>query len=278
MALFPHGGPCAEMRASSSTSRFFPPLQTMGHTGSQCSGLPFFGLRRAAEWCADAQSLLSGKAWRVELLLTRESATTPKNRQSPSPELISVLPSALHFPLDYLVVSPHPDDAELGLAGTLLLLKSQGFHVGILDLTDGEPTPHGSPEIRKRETDAATAILGLDWRGNLGLPNRSLQADIEARHRLAGVIRQLRPRYLFAPFWDDAHPDHVAASALVDAARFWAKLTKTDLPGEPHYPQKIIYYLSVHLRLHAKPSFVVDISPHIETKMQSIACYQSQFI
>ena len=180
--------------------------------------------------------------------------------------------------LDYLVIAPHPDDAELGLGGTMLLLKAQGAKVGILDLTSGEPTPFGSPEIRKRETDEASKILNLEWRGNLGLANRSLQADVEARHRLAGVIRQLRPRYLFAPYWDDAHPDHVAASALVDAARFWAKLTKTDLPGEPHYPQKIIYYLSVHLRLHAKPSFVVDITAHLETKMSCLACYHSQFI
>ncbi|HEV3118445.1 MAG TPA: bacillithiol biosynthesis deacetylase BshB1 [Gemmataceae bacterium] len=180
--------------------------------------------------------------------------------------------------LDYLVMAPHPDDAELGLGGTMLLLKAQGAKVGILDLTDGEPTPFGSPEIRKRETDEASKILNLDWRGNLGLANRSLQADLDARHRLAGVIRQLRPRYLFAPYWDDAHPDHVTASALVDAARFWAKLTKTDLPGEPHYPQKIIYYLSVHLRLHAKPSFVVDITAHLETKMKCLACYHSQFV
>jgi N-acetylglucosamine malate deacetylase 1 len=183
-----------------------------------------------------------------------------------------------HPPLDYLVIAPHPDDAELGLGGTMLLLKAEGARVGILDLTNGEPTPLGSPEIRKRETDEASKILNLDWRGNLGLPNRSLQADLDARHRLAGVIRQLRPRYLFAPYWDDAHPDHVAASALVDAARFWAKLTKTDMPGEPHYPQKIIYYLSVHLRLHAKPSFVVDITAHLETKMKCLACYHSQFI
>ena len=187
-------------------------------------------------------------------------------------------PIVEHAALDYLVIAPHPDDAELGLGGTMLLLKAQGAKVGILDLTSGEPTPFGSPEIRKRETDEASKILNLEWRGNLGLANRSLQADVEARHRLAGVIRQLRPRYLFAPYWDDAHPDHVAASALVDAARFWAKLTKTDLPGEPHYPQKIIYYLSVHLRLHAKPSFVVDITAHLETKMKCLACYQSQFI
>ncbi|HMC66412.1 MAG TPA: bacillithiol biosynthesis deacetylase BshB1 [Gemmataceae bacterium] len=180
--------------------------------------------------------------------------------------------------LDYLVIGTHPDDAELGMGGTILLLKAQGSRVGVLDLTDGEPTPHGSPEIRQRETDAASAVLGIDWRGNLGLPNRSLAADLEARRRLAGAIRELRPRILFAPYWEDAHPDHVAASQLVDAARFWAKLTKTDLPGEPHYPERIIYYFSVHLRLHVTPSFVVDITPHIDAKMQALACYRSQFI
>jgi bacillithiol biosynthesis deacetylase BshB1 len=180
--------------------------------------------------------------------------------------------------LDYLVMASHPDDAELGVGGTILLLRSQGARVGVLDLTDGEPTPHGSPEIRCRETEAATAVLGLDWRGNLGLPNRSVVADLESRRKLAGVLRQLRPRVLFAPYWEDAHPDHVAASALVDAARFWAKLTKTDLPGEPHYPQRILYYFSVHLRIHPRPSLVLDITPHIDAKMEALACYRSQFI
>jgi bacillithiol biosynthesis deacetylase BshB1 len=180
--------------------------------------------------------------------------------------------------LDYLVIAPHPDDAELGGGGSILLLKAQGARVGVLDLTDGEPTPHGSPEIRRRETEAATAVLGLDWRGNLGLPNRSLTADLAARHRLAGVLRELRPRTLLAPYWEDAHPDHVAASALVDAARFWAKLTKADLPGTPHYPQRILYYFSVHLRLHPRPSFVLDITPHIDGKIRAVACYHSQFI
>lgn len=180
--------------------------------------------------------------------------------------------------LDYLVISPHPDDAELGVGGTILLLKAQGASVGILDLTSGEPTPFGSPEIRKAETEAATRILAIDWRGNLGLPNRSLTADLESRHRLAAELRRLRPRYLFAPYWDDAHPDHVAASALVDASRFWSKLTKTDLPGEPWFPSRIIYYFSVHLRLHLRPSFIVDVTAHVDDKMRALACYRSQFI
>ncbi len=83
--------------------------------------------------------------------------------------------------LDYLIVAPHPDDAELGVGGTIALLQAQGARVGVLDLTDGEPTPFGSPEIRRRETDAATAVLSLAWRGNLGLVNRRLEATLEAR-------------------------------------------------------------------------------------------------
>ena len=181
-------------------------------------------------------------------------------------------------PLDYLVIAPHPDDAELGVGGTMLLLKAQGASVGVLDLTDGEPTPHGSPEIRRRETEAATALLGLDWRGNLGLPNRSLQADLESRRRLAEMLRELKPRRLFAPYWEDSHPDHVAASQLVDAARFWSKFTKTTMTGEPHFPERIIYYFCVHLRIQPKPSFVLDITAHLDAKMRAIACYHSQFI
>jgi len=181
-------------------------------------------------------------------------------------------------PLDYLVIAPHPDDAELGASGAILQLKAQGARVGVLDLTDGEPTPHGSRELREQETRAASAVLGLDWRGNLGLSNRFLVADLDSRSQLAGVIRQARPHTLLAPYWEDAHPDHVAASVLTDAARFWAKLTKTDLPGEPHYPQRILYYFSVHLRLHSRPSLILDITPHFENKMRAIACYHSQFI
>jgi bacillithiol biosynthesis deacetylase BshB1 len=180
--------------------------------------------------------------------------------------------------LDYLVIAPHPDDAELGMGGTIALLLSQGAHVGVLDLTDGEPTPHGSPEVRKAETDDATAVLGLSWRGNLGLTNRRLEADLVSRGTLAGALRQLRPRYLFAPYWEDTHPDHVAASALVDAARFWAKLTKSDLPGEPHFPHRIFYYFAIHLRIHPRPSFVLDVSAHIDVKMRALACYRSQLI
>jgi bacillithiol biosynthesis deacetylase BshB1 len=162
--------------------------------------------------------------------------------------------------IDALVIAPHPDDAELGMAGSIALMQARGMSVGVLDLTDGEPTPLGSPEIRARETAAASAALGLRWRENLGLPNRRLRSTLAARAALAGVIRRVRPRWLFAPYWVDAHPDHTAATRLVEAARFWAKLTKCDLPGDPWHPERVFYYWSVHLRLVRQPAFVVDIS------------------
>jgi bacillithiol biosynthesis deacetylase BshB1 len=180
--------------------------------------------------------------------------------------------------LDFLVIAPHPDDAELGMGGAIVRFKEGGFRVGVLDLTDGEPTPFGDPQTRARETRAATEILGLDWRGNLGLPNRSLQPTLEARGLLAGVIRQLRPRILFCPYWVDAHPDHTAAVELIEAARFWSKLTKTDLSGEPHHPSRIFYYHCVHLRIVEKPAFVLDITSAWPKKLASIECYRSQFI
>jgi bacillithiol biosynthesis deacetylase BshB1 len=180
--------------------------------------------------------------------------------------------------LDVLVIAPHPDDAELGAAGMILKLQAEGRRVGVLDLTDGEPTPHGSPEIRARETAAATAVLELAWRENLGLPNRRLEATLDARAQLAGVIRQQRPGLLLAPYWVDSHPDHVAATELIEAARFWAKLSKTDLPGQPHHPATILYYFCVHLRQVAAPAFVLDISQQWERKMRAIRCYESQFV
>ena len=133
--------------------------------------------------------------------------------------------------LDALVVAPHPDDAELGMGGTIVRLIGQGWTVGILDLTSGEPTPLGSPR----------APGGGDGRGERGaratpggrtsgLPNRSLEPTLVHRRALAAVFRAVRPRLLFAPYWEDAHPDHTAATKLVEDARFWSKLSKSRHP------------------------------------------------
>jgi bacillithiol biosynthesis deacetylase BshB1 len=180
--------------------------------------------------------------------------------------------------LDALVVSPHPDDAELGMGGAILRFQAQGWKVGILDLTSGEPTPFGSIETRRAETAAANAALGNPWRENLGLPNRSLEATLDHRRALAAVFRRVRPRLIFAPFWEDAHPDHTAATKLVEDARFWSKLSRSDIPGEPFHPSRVLYYFSVHLKIVERPSFILDVSDQVEAKLASLRCYKSQLI
>ncbi len=181
-------------------------------------------------------------------------------------------------PLDILVVAPHPDDAEISVGGIIAISRKQGLRVGVVELTTGEPTPHGTLEIRQRETAAATEILGLSWRGNLELPNRSLEPTLEARRRLAEVFRRTQPRIILAPFWQDAHPDHVAASSLCDDARFWAKLSRSDMDGVPFWPPMLLHYFSIHLRIHPAASVVVDISDVIDQKMQAVEAYHSQLV
>ncbi|MDE0865618.1 MAG: bacillithiol biosynthesis deacetylase BshB1 [Rubripirellula sp.] len=185
---------------------------------------------------------------------------------------------ALDKGLDFLVVAPHPDDAELGMGGTIAKMVSEGWRVGILDLTTGEPTPHGSEPLRRQETLAASDALQITWRGNAGLPNRKLEATLEARELVASYFRVLRPRWIFAPYWQDAHPDHVAATELIEAARFWSKLSKTEMPGERFHPERIYYYFCIHLRLAVQPDWIIDISEHWEQKLASVMAYQSQFV
>jgi LmbE family N-acetylglucosaminyl deacetylase len=147
-----------------------------------------------------------------------------------------------------------------------------------LDLSDGEPTPYGSVEIRARETGAASAILGVSERILLGLKNREIFDTVENRKRIAEVIREIKPTVICAPYWEDIHPDHVQAAALIDAARFYAKFVKSDLKFEPWYPRRELYFFSTHLRVKITPSFVFDISGHLDTKMAAIRAYESQFV
>lgn len=184
----------------------------------------------------------------------------------------------LDSPLDLLVVAPHPDDAEISVGGIIAASRTEGLRVGVLDLTSGEPTPHGSPEIRQQETAQATEILDLTWRGNLDLPNRSLENTLDARRSLAEAFRLTRPEMILAPYWEDSHPDHVVACRLVEDARFWSKLSRSDFAGEPYLPPKLYHYLSIHLRVHPSPSFVYDISDHIETKIAAIRAFESQVL
>ena len=176
-----------------------------------------------------------------------------------------------------LVVGPHPDDQELGMGGTVIRLAQQGHNVLLLDMTNGEPTPHGSPQQREKEWTAAAEVMGIK-RHLLGLPNREVVHSVEARHAVAGVIREHQAEIVFLPFEEDAHPDHRATTRIVEDARFDAKLTKTNLPGQPIYPRWMFYYYCTHLRWVANPSFCIDITSQMDTKEQAILAYETQFV
>ncbi len=179
--------------------------------------------------------------------------------------------------MNILVVGPHPDDQELGMGGTIARLDKQGHDVLLLDMTNGEPTPHGDPETRAVEAAKAAEILGVRRR-LLDLPNREVVHSIHARHLVAGAIREHQAEIVFTPFLPDAHPDHVATTRIVEDARFDAKLTQTDLPGEPIYPRWLIYYYCTHLRTIPQPSFLLDTTGFEETKRRAILSYETQFV
>jgi len=168
------------------------------------------------------------------------------------------------------------------MGGTIAKLVSQGHDVMLLDVTDGEPTPYGDPETRAKETEAATKILdqgtGRISRKMVGLPNRSVEHTLEARHAIAGVIREFGADVIFTPFFEDAHPDHRAVTRIVEDARFDAKLSKTDIPGEPRYPKWLFYYYATHLRWVADPNFCVDVTGFESLRLDAVRAYETQFV
>ncbi|MBE7440471.1 MAG: PIG-L family deacetylase [Spirochaetales bacterium] len=175
-----------------------------------------------------------------------------------------------------LCIGSHPDDVELAMGGTVASLSARNYKVLLLDLSNGEPTPSGSVAIRMQEAAEAARILGVQ-RKTLTLPNRYIEDTVDNRMLLAAEIRAFAPDTIFAPYALDAHPDHIAASALIGAARFYAKLSKTRLPHDRHFTERLIYYFPVHLRIHLQPSFLQNISAYQEQKKQALLSYQSQF-
>ena len=136
-----------------------------------------------------------------------------------------------HECLDVIAVGAHPDDCEIGCGGTLAALAKQGYRVGIVDLTDGEPTPNSpGPEVRLAEANRAAETLGIAKRIVLDLPNRCLFDDFEARVKLATVFRKYRPRVVLGLLGKTpmASPDHWQASQITDAAIFYSRLSKWD--------------------------------------------------
>ncbi len=178
---------------------------------------------------------------------------------------------------DILVVGTHPDDAELGIGGSVAAWIGKGYDVSLLDLTDGEPTPFGDPETRAKESAASAKVLGVTRRITLDLPNRTVVDNPASRRKVAEVYRTLRPEMVFIQGTVDAHPDHLEGAQLAWKARFDAKLTKTDMAGDPYFPKKVIRYLASHLPHVFQPTFVFDVSETFEKKLEAALCYKSQF-
>ena len=188
--------------------------------------------------------------------------------------------------LDVVAVGAHPDDVEIACGGTLARLVEQGYRVGIIDLTDGEPTPNcPNPQVRLEEAAAAAAALGIETRVTLELPNRRLFDSHEARLALATEFRKYRPRLVlgFGDRTPMASPDHWQAMQITDAAIFYSRLCKWDdqfqnlpvhrIEAQLHYT---LFFTSLQLPT-AAGHFVQDISATLEKKMASIACYKTQF-
>ncbi len=181
--------------------------------------------------------------------------------------------------LDVLVFAAHPDDAELSMGGTIARFTSQGLKVGVADLTKAELSTRGNVITRAKETAAASKALKLKVRENLGIKDGGVSSSEDNLTRLITVIRKYKPSIVFAPYFNDRHPDHIDASILVKRAVFSSGLEKfkTTIAGKPQTqfrPKKIFYYMQTYI---FEPSFIVDISEHFQTKMKSVHCFQSQF-
>lgn len=182
--------------------------------------------------------------------------------------------------LDILAIAVHPDDVELGCAGTLLMEKMHGKKTGVVDLTRGELGTRGTPGLRAEEAARAASILQLDARENLGMADGFFRNDEAHQRLLIRAIRKYRPQIVFANALEDRHPDHGRAGHLITDACFLSGLRKietADADGRPqeHWrPKYVFHYIQDRF---VNPSFVYDITSVFEQKLQSIRAYSSQF-
>ncbi len=176
--------------------------------------------------------------------------------------------------LDYLILSAHPDDAELYCGGTILKMVQAGYRVGVLDLTRGEAATTGSVEQREEETARANEILQLRWRRNLGLPDSGLRDCDEHRRPIVEVIRQTRAKLLVAPLPPCRHPDHTATGELARSVHFFSGAGGYVTDSPPWRPHRLIFHPEYQ---DVKPSFIIDISAQFEAKCAAIDAYGSQF-
>ena len=181
--------------------------------------------------------------------------------------------------IDILIFGAHPDDIELGCGGTILSEIEEGKTVGLIDITEGELGTRGSAEKRKQESDKASKILGVDFRLNLGMRDGFVKNDENSQYEIIKLIRKYQPEIIICNAPDDRHIDHPEASKLVVSSSFLSGLVKirTEIDNKiqnPWRPKNIYHYIQWK---NLEPTFVVDISKHIENKMKAVLSYGSQF-
>lgn len=181
--------------------------------------------------------------------------------------------------LDLLAFGVHPDDVELGCSGTLLMAIAEGKRVGIIDLTRGELGTRGSGEIRLQEAAKAAEIMQVAVRENLAMADGFFANDEAHQRKVITVIRRFRPEIILANAPEDRHPDHGRSAKLVSDAAFLSGLRKIETHWEGALqeawrPTYVFHYIQDRF---IQPSFVMDISPVWDKKMEAILAYGTQF-
>ena len=181
--------------------------------------------------------------------------------------------------LDALVFAAHPDDAELGMGGTIIKLITSGKKIGLVDLTKAELSTRGNVKLREKEAEKAAKLMKLSFRENLGIPDGDISLSDSNLRKVIVTLREYQPKIIFAPYLNDRHPDHIDASVLIKRAMFKSGLTKyeSSFKGkkQPAYrPAKLFYYMQTYTFI---PTFVVDISSTFKDKMKAVMAFKSQF-
>jgi len=176
---------------------------------------------------------------------------------------------------DVLAIGAHPDDADIGVGGTLVALANQGYSTAILDLSRGELASRGTVEERDVEAQKAGRRLGVLKRLNANLPDGNITNSPEQRDVLIPIIRELRPSIILSHKDYDRHPDHNSASALVHDANFYAGLSSIVTNEEPWRADQLIEY-TPYQDDDTPPKMVFDVSETFEQKMEALSSYESQ--
>lgn len=176
--------------------------------------------------------------------------------------------------VDLLVISAHPDDAEISAAGTILKSVSEGKKVALVDLTQGERGTRGSAELRMIEAQKASEVMGIHYRENLEMADCFFTDTPENKMRVIDAIRKYRPEIVFTNSLRDRHPDHARAAKLVADCCFYAGLPKIETSNQAWRPRAVYHFNQDY---YNRPDFVIDITEHMQKKIETLKSFSSQF-